>query len=934
MSRRTLLPGPATALRAVLDALEAVRDEGGLVITLTGTPGSGKSSVIRALQDRSAETATVLSGAEWTREVPFALLGQLGPPWRGPGPDPEHHADETDEATPGTGRSADGAAQRLHVAEALLKGLRAETEAQRIVILDDVHLADRESLQVLSLVGRALRDTRTVLIVAVDPTRSETTDRDFIRMTEDPSAARIEIPDFGRRDALALTRAEGMYDIGDHGAAILVSHSGGNLRVAREILALLPDGRWPRDPANLPVPPSVIDEVLAPIEGTGATEVMMLASALAVLKEPQDLSRLGHVAGLSDPIHAVDLGVAADVFRAYDTAGRPTLRLSHPAARRVLMGSIAPSARRALHVRAAESAPGDEERLAHLAAAASGPDAELAEALSAAAVSAERVGRWSDAAQLHFGSARVRTQSPARDDELLEGIDALASAGRVTDVLPWIEIGKSIPSSPLRDAVLANVAVHRGHAAQADDLLTRAEAAGTADDELKAQIALRRTLDSLVRWDGPTLCRWASTAMSLSEEGAPAHVESGAIHGLGYAAQGRTTEAKRELADIADEHLGGAQNQRFRLCAGWVAILDGDLREAVRELEAAAPTQHERGSLRISLWARGWLARAQYLLGEWEEALRTAEEGLRQCRDANITLVAPLLHWTAAEIKLWRGHSVDDAMHGAENSAVLSDYLAMQVPARLARAVAANVRGDHDGRVAALRPLVDVDPWTADRVSFWPWTVEYVDALIAAGNAGQARDAAADFHLHTASANPHVRALAEVALARMSQDGGDVGAAEASFDHALGLLVEGQNVTVAARVLMLRGQMLRRANRRREAVESLIRAREFYEGVGASVLVRRCDQELRATGMSWRGMSEIEQRRGRDDAAGHVPLTPQELSVADLVVRGLTNAEVARKLFIAEKTVQYHLTHIYGKFGIRSRTELAAVHLSDAVPPL
>ncbi|MDN6176644.1 MAG: helix-turn-helix transcriptional regulator [Brevibacterium sp.] len=67
------------------------------------------------------------------------------------------------------------------------------------------------------------------------------------------------------------------------------------------------------------------------------------------------------------------------------------------------------------------------------------------------------------------------------------------------------------------------------------------------------------------------------------------------------------------------------------------------------------------------------------------------------------------------------------------------------------------------------------------------------------------------------------------------------------------------------------------------------------------------------------------------EGGGYAPLTSQEMSVADLVVRGMTDAEVSRKLVIAKKTVQYHLTHIYGKFGIRSRTELAAGHLSGEV---
>lgn len=852
--------------------------------------------------------------------MPYALIGQLrtrDPIWQ----------------------SADGeceASDRVQAAESLLDELLTEDEEKRIVILDDVHLADPESLQIFSQLARRLRATRVLLVIAVDPDTSAEVDADFLRMTTSPVSERVRIPDFGRADALELARAHGVYDIGEHGASVLVTESSGRLRTALEILALLPDSQWPTDPAELPLPPSVIREVLDPIEATGSAEVRDVASALAILGGPQDLHRIASVASLPEPGSAVDLGVAHGVFAERNSAGRLTLGLSRPTSARVIITVMAPSTRRLLHERAAESAPREDERLVHLAAASAGTDEVLAGRLADSAIVAERYGRWADAAQLHFGAARVLAPSPLRDDELLAGIDALASAGRVIEVLPWIDIGKNIAPSTLRETVLANVAIHRGQAAQADDLLSRAQAAPTDDDGLRAQIALRRTLDSLVRWDGPKVREWANRAMSLGHSDAPANVESHAMRALGFAAQGKIVEAIEDLDDLGDRHLTGAQNQRVRLCIGWVSMLAGDLRKAVREFEAAVPTQHERGSLRISLWAHGWLARVQYLLGEWDESLRTAEIGLRRADDANIALVAPLLNWTAAEIKLWRGHPIDVVMRRADSGAILSDYLAMQVPARMVRAVAADVRGDHDGRAAALRPLLAVDAWTQDRNSFWPWATEFVDALITLGHSDQARQVTADFVENTREARPHVRALAAVASARISQDNGDISAAEDDFARALELFTDGQQDTAAARVLLSRGQMLRRANRRRDAVESLVRAREFYEGVGAAVLVKRCDQELRATGMSWRGMSEADTARtsakNSTEVGGYVPLTPQEMSVADLVVQGMTNAEVSRKLFIAEKTVQYHLTHIYGKFGIRSRTELATVHLSGDVP--
>ena len=57
----------------------------------------------------------------------------------------------------------------------------------------------------------------------------------------------------------------------------------------------------------------------------------------------------------------------------------------------------------------------------------------------------------------------------------------------------------------------------------------------------------------------------------------------------------------------------------------------------------------------------------------------------------------------------------------------------------------------------------------------------------------------------------------------------------------------------------------------------------------------------------------------------YTELTPQEESVAALVAQGHSNREVAAELYIAPKTVQYHLTRIYMKLGVRSRVELAAL---------
>ena len=109
------------------------------------------------------------------------------------------------------------------------------------------------------------------------------------------------------------------------------------------------------------------------------------------------------------------------------------------------------------------------------------------------------------------------------------------------------------------------------------------------------------------------------------------------------------------------------------------------------------------------------------------------------------------------------------------------------------------------------------------------------------------------------------------------------------------------------------GQTLRRAGRRAEADAVITAARDAYLALGAATYVARCDRELAAG-----GVNVVRGHREFDD------LTPQEEAVAGLVAQGRSNKEVAAELFLSVKTVQFHLTRVYAKLGVRSRAELAA----------
>ena len=115
-----------------------------------------------------------------------------------------------------------------------------------------------------------------------------------------------------------------------------------------------------------------------------------------------------------------------------------------------------------------------------------------------------------------------------------------------------------------------------------------------------------------------------------------------------------------------------------------------------------------------------------------------------------------------------------------------------------------------------------------------------------------------------------------------------------------------------ARTELAYGQLLRRARRKTEARTQLRAAFERFEAVGAALWAERAAAELRATGETAR----------KRDVSTLDQLTPQEIQIARLVAEGGRNREIAGRLFLSPKTVEYHLRKIFQKLDIGSRTDL------------
>ena len=155
---------------------------------------------------------------------------------------------------------------------------------------------------------------------------------------------------------------------------------------------------------------------------------------------------------------------------------------------------------------------------------------------------------------------------------------------------------------------------------------------------------------------------------------------------------------------------------------------------------------------------------------------------------------------------------------------------------------------------------------------------------------------------------PSLGARADRTLPRAARSGaGKRGTGHAALDDAVAEHEAVGDPFGRARALLALGVVRRRARQKRPAREAIEAALEAFETLGAAGWAEKARAELGRIG-------------GRTRAEG---LTAAEQRVAALVAEGRTNREVAAALFLAERTVASHLSHVYAKLGVRSRTELA-----------
>ncbi|WP_436694193.1 LuxR C-terminal-related transcriptional regulator [Geodermatophilus sp. CPCC 205506] len=890
--------GPA-AEAGQLDALLATARTGTPVVAVVeGPAGIGKTTLLRRFRGRHPGLReSTVAGLPWESRRPGALVRRLLDDLPGGAPVPQDAADPADLGT-----------------ELAARWAAAAADEPLLVAVDDAHCADAVSLQAVGSAVARTRDAAVLLLLARTVGWAAPGDHAALDVLDRLEAVRVRVPPLGPEETRLLAARVVAVDLPLPVARRLSEHTAGIPRHLLEVLRGTPPARWTDWQTRLPAPSTVQRRVRQALEGCSPA-ARALVEAAAVLGPSPVLADAAALAGLTDPIAALDEACSAGLLAPAGGHGLDVVAFPERFVRGAVHGGLPPMRRHDLHLRAAGIVDDETEQLRHRVEAAPLPDAGLAAQLVELARRKADEGAWAVVAGALIDAGRISPSRAEREDRLIQAVDALAGAGllgQAVEALPDLE---ALPAGPRRDAVLAYVALQRGRRGQALAHLDTAWRHRGTDRDAAAVVCQRRVLHALADWDGDELVRWAGRAVEHAAPGSPVAVEARAVVGLGHAARGEVDRALTAYRQAVAESPPGPQLQRARMGLGWLLLARDDPEGARRELEFAVPSSRQTGSNRVSLWALVWLARTRLALGDWPGALDAVAQGEVLLNATGLDLLRPLVHWTGAQVHALRGEPDAADRHLRLGAAAEHDYAVMTVPTLLARAAVAEAASDFPAVVRHLAPLAARTPRGGlDEPGFWPWHGLYAEALVLTDRLAEADAFLAPLEA-TADRRGHrsVGARLGVVRGRLMAARGDVGGAERAFEAARTRLAPLPLPYDKARVDLVHGLTLRRAGRRRDAAELLTAARQLFAALDARVAVERCDRELKT------GRPAL-----RTADAGPDTLTEQERTVADLVATGMTNKEVAAAMMLSVKTVQFHLTRVYAKVGVRSRSELAA----------
>jgi DNA-binding CsgD family transcriptional regulator len=934
-----IIIGRSSELDRVTGVLEEVPHGPGRLVLIEGEAGIGKTAflqeVLRRAEARGFQVFTAGVG-ELDRDLPFGAMATALQIGRGSAdPSRREIADLlSGEGSLGVALSSlsEIPGVRFRVLEAVLALIeRLALSAPVALAIEDLHWADPSTLLCLDHLARQLPYISMVLVGTARPPPQATELRRILDQLVAGDGEHIALARLDEESVAELVqRVVGL----PPGPSLLgaIQDAGGNPLYVREFLSAL-DQEGGIEPSNglaelrvRSFPPSLRLVILKQL-GTlsrDALDVLRVASVLGSTFSAGDLAIvLGKESSallipLDECVQAGVLGEAGEhlTFRhelvreaIYSDLTSPMRAALHSQAAAALARVGAPATQVASHLVLGTRPPGDRTAAEWLARAAreAGPGApDIAVELLQRAV------------------GLLPSPDHVRDGLVVELAKALLLAGRwedAEDLTRQMLAGEhDLSVDPELRFVLARSLNVAGRMAEAADEMARAAEDPSASDEVKTRLLAESALNRVMAGILPGSEAMAEDARARAARtgdrvavGASLSASCGAAYFQGYLEEAVSFGREAVLAadettvrewaapppslylgvvlieaDQVDEAQGVLRTGRsmadrvaphhmrhpFHLALGLGQIQVGEWDDAIAEIETALSLMDETGAWSGSVFGRSAVGLVALHRGDLQSAGVHLTEAERDFAAVGPQFLADWMWWVRALLH----EALDEPEQGLR---VLNEAWEMCVGV---------------GLVSELRLLGP----------------DLVRLTLVHGDAGRAGSIAKA--VEEAASLAHVSSLEGAALrcrGLVDRDPDVLLASVAAYRRSPRRLERALTSEDAATMLAERG-------RSDEAIGLLGEAVDVYEHLGAVRDVARADAALRSLGVR-RG------RRGsrRRPATGWDSLTPTERKVVRLAAEGLTNAQIGEQLFISRRTVETHLSHVFGKVGVSSRVQLA-----------
>jgi DNA-binding CsgD family transcriptional regulator/RecA/RadA recombinase len=920
---------------AALDALVGGGPGSRRLIAIEAPPGIGKTSLILEARARARDGGMqVLSarGSELESRFAFGVVRQLFEPFLAQLSDQERADLLTGAAAlasplfepPRFAAEPRGTDTPL----AILHGLywltaNTATDVPLLLTVDDLHWCDSASLRWLAYLLPRMDDFDLSVVVGLRPAEPGAAPALLAQIVADPMTTVIQPAPLSAAATAQLVRESVSADAGDAFCDACHELTGGNPQLLRELRNWIVSESVDPNDTNIDrlreVAALAGSRPLATRLARLSPEATRLARAIAILGEEVDPRRAAALAELDERSAATAM---ADLARVDIVRPQLPLGFVHPLVRVAVDETLTPLEQESGHALAAKlltEAGAEPERIAaHLLLVPPAGDPEVVASLREAARRAASRGA-SDSAVAYLRRALVEPPPESeRTQFLLELgaaetlVDGSASAEHLGEAHGLIDD----PRQRAETAALLGFQLFYLHRIdESDAVFTRAvdELAG-ADPELERvleaglvsngifhpplQESAARRLDQARRHGGDTTLGekmlLALLAFYDTRSGAPAAIT--------------VPIARRALSG---ETLLRAEAGGGPLIRAGMVLAMADEEDALALYDAVLTEAHVTGSVTAFASAKFFRAQALVYRGDLAEAESDAAEAAAACREWGFHLLDPFVYIQADSL-IEQGRLEEAAKVFAESDwAAWTPDDAPTYPARNSRACLRVLRGDVEGGLEELLGAGRGFEATGGRnPAFMPWRSQAALALLQLERREEAAPLAEE-ELELARTWGAPRALGAALRVAGLVEGGAEGMA--LLQEAVELLSDSPAKLEQAKARTELGAALRRANQRSKAREQLRRAVELATICGASPLAARAESELLATGA----------RPRRVALSGVESLTPSERRVAELAAEGPTNREIAQALFVTPKTVEVHLSSVYRKLGISSRSQLA-----------